>query len=397
MVLRFFYDHANGNYRCSLVDGHTFTNVRMDQAKEIIRNIQFDKIKMNDNEIRLVKSNLEVIMEDIDKCNLLVDILKQNSKLVNKELKKDKITVASRRFPYNLIKNQRKIAGGLLVITISAFEMFSLMGSSAKAYPLIEQSPYEKVMDMNEELPIFVKDLIKTQEEVIEVEEEQEESIEIEHGTALDTDTYKNAYNMHHESVERACRTWGMDSNLIMAMLTQESAGIKENLMQIVFSSFEGGKLSSYNFDLGRRQTYFFTDNPEYTTCDKYIVVRSSDLKDKDKNIFYGTLIARVNIDNYQNKFAGVLAYNQGPGNMNKIFAETERVTGLTKEDQLANNGKVFGDYAYASHAGDKNYLANVFRYFNGNEIVIKENMDGEIVDVTVYLANPTKEQQKQY
>lgn len=396
MVLKFFHDYANNRYRCSLIDNKIFSNIKIEDAKKIIRTIKFDSMKIEEERIIAKKDDLEIIIEDLDKCNIFFDLIKNNYQLIKKQLKTKK--QSPKVFPLNIIKKQALLNCGLLIITISGLKLLSSIEPTKVEAAPVELLKYERIMEINEQEQKEIKNELQKEVKKDEekISEEPENIVEISYGSLVDTETYKNSYKLHHESVEDASEAWGLDSDLVMAILTQESGGVLENLMQITFKSFEGGSLTSYNYKLNKKQTYFFTDDQQYQTNEKYIVVRSSDLKDKNKNIFLGALIIRVNIDNYQNIMAGSLGFNQGPGNMNKIFAATELATGLSKEEQLANNGIIYYDYASASHAGDDKYLFNVFRYYNSDKITYKKRVDGETVEITINLRQTNLDKIKQ-
>lgn len=403
---KFFYDRANNNYRCTQISEEGFKNIRIESVSSLLRNTLFEYASIQNNELYLSNQEMIVQIEDVSKCPILFDLLHKNYFLLKKAIIKSGKNQTTSKFPFNIIRNQKLVTGGLIILTIAGIKLFSLEKDA-----VVEAAPcIIEVMDIKEEQTIEktnnieIKSNIKrTPVKVIGLESNgidplvPEKNVEINHATALDTPTYKGAKEKYYDLVSKCSNRWGLDPELVMAMLTQESAGLRSNLLQFTFTAFEGGKITQYDFENNRYQTYFFTDDPQYTSNNKYTVIRSTDLNDAETNLNVACANLQSLIQTYHNPFVGIMTYNQGPGNMDKIFAETYLKTGETKEEITSSYTNIdFYINAYASHAGDKSYLENVLRYLSKHSITFKYYENGEIEEVTITLTSP-KELEKTY
>ena len=168
---------------------------------------------------------------------------------------------------------------------------------------------------------------------------------------------------------QRAEERWGIDSRLILAMLTQESHGRYSNLMQIQFSSFADEIMTVYNFEEQREMKIVFTNNPSNYAGKVDMTISQEEMKDPGTLIKCAAMI--MNYNNYNSSYTNVnvtsmlIIYNQGPGGAKKIFNATPG----TREDILGNpNNTEFTQYTYVTGQGDPDYVNNVTQYLDQSE-----------------------------
>lgn len=173
---------------------------------------------------------------------------------------------------------------------------------------------------------------------------------------------------------------YGVDSNLLMAMAAQESAGnhydhLKGNygigIMQIEKNAHIGSTLSAYNFETGE--------------IDKIKVTQEA-IEDLETNIKIGTIILRNNIEQHNYNIPLALqSYNFGPGNMSKVITNCSESTGISKSD-LKNNvtSPEWLDYRNTINVGDSKYVEHVFSYIPSGTVLTMKDRDGNSIEMQV-------------
>ena len=211
--------------------------------------------------------------------------------------------------------------------------------------------------------------------------------------------TGEYAYNLYYDMVKQKAEQWGIDANLAISILTQESAGKETNLMQIEFNPWKDQIITVYNFNNNQYQKIVLTDYPENYANQSVTCITKEDLMNPKTNISVGLILLRQSIDYMHGHIgAGIQCYNFGCGNMNKVLKKTAEETGLTVSEILNDQQNLsFVDYTNIIEEGDPDYLRHVIRYVENieNGISIKTINDmGAIVDSTVYIA-PVNQQTK--
>lgn len=388
MKYKIFYDKANNQNRCTLINKKQFKNIRMKQISLLLKNTLFNKAIINGNELYLANNEIEVLIEDVNKCNVLFDILSKNYLIVRKAVLRAGKTKATSKFPLNIIRNQKILAGSLGLLALATLKLTtpnpSQIVEAAPAVVSIESYPIDinsKYMTTDDEQEITkLVDIADIKNET------KQEIVNITHGTSVNTDKFKYAKDQYYELVDECASEFGLDTDLVMAVLTQESGGLCKNLMQFTFSAFEGEKITEYSYAANGYVTFFFTNDFNYQTCDKYIVIRENDLDDPRTNIRVACANIINRIKTYENINVGVMDNNQGPGNMKKIFKETYNKTGKTKEEIISNPVDLtFYKYAYASGQGDRYYLDDVYQYLDKDTITVKYHKDGIEKKLTIF------------
>lgn len=404
---KFFYDYFNDKYRCTYTENSSFRSLSLKSAKERVKKLKFNHLYFTEKSLTIANDMVEVEFRDIDKSKVVEEILVNNLTLLEEHIDALLESKLANSLPINMLLDKKTIVVGtiaalMLSLTISQIDLATNIDENLQepSYVTIQMKDIEAGQDITAmDEKIEESNAIAPLLDEVEVEEDLQEetsmpTIYIEHGYSLDDDRYINVTENYMDAIKIAAEDWGLDANLLLAILTQESGGKVSNKMQICFSANEGGTFKVFNVKKGQYVTFKFSNDPSEVSHDNYVVVRKADLDDPSYNIYIGAMMLKANIQIMDNHlFAGILSYNQGIGNMNKIFRETMKYTGVSKEDILSDQTNIsFYEYAYASHQGDKYYLDNIFQFFDGDVITYqKNNEDGEIETLEFSLESPEK------
>ena len=146
---------------------------------------------------------------------------------------------------------------------------------------------------------------------------------------------------------------------------------LKKSNKQIQNGIWLDNEITAYNFNTNSYET---------------VKVTKSKIENVDTNIKIGCMILQDMIHNKDyNILAGVLSYNMGGANVNKILKKHSEESGISRTDILANQN----DCDWLKHrgiitVGDKDYVQHVISYM-GSDIdtyVIKPN--GERVNLSI-------------
>lgn len=174
--------------------------------------------------------------------------------------------------------------------------------------------------------------------------------------------------------IERANK-WGISPSIMRDLVSQEWGGNDTNLMHVVKSSWLDFVINAYNYESNRVESFVITDNPKnyYGKVDH--IITGTDLKNPKTNLSAGAIILQYSLAQFDyNIPLGIQAYNNGIGAVNKIIKETERQTGLTKEQILRDNNPVWLKYTNVIEQGDENYFSNVVKHVDDEQIESKLN-----------------------
>lgn len=206
-------------------------------------------------------------------------------------------------------------------------------------------------------------------------------------GSLYYTDDALNYRAKYGDIVEEKANKWGVDPNLAMAILTQESRGADTtNIMQIGFGVWQGEPFRVYDFENDKYVDILLTNDPVLYNSDKYLTINQEDLKNPSTNISIGNAMLQYSLRCMDYDIpAGSQCYNYGPTAMNnKVFAEAYTNTFRTKDDLLHDQYDFsFMNYTYAYDKGDNDYFYHISRFFNPEKetITVKEK---DINGVTV-------------
>lgn len=222
-----------------------------------------------------------------------------------------------------------------------------------------------------------------TEEEIIPPEENY---TFLEYEDRSDEDKLHNAADLYWDAIEKYANMYGLDPELVLALATQERGthsskmddGGATGLMQIQNGIWIGNEITAYNFETESYET---------------VKVTESKIQNCETNIKIGCMILQDMIhDKDYNILAGVLSYNMGGYNVNKIIKEYSEETGLSRSQILSDQTNCdWLKHRDIITVGDRNYLQHVLSYM-GNDIdtyVLKPN--GERVEISIKNYEPTK------
>lgn len=199
-----------------------------------------------------------------------------------------------------------------------------------------------------------------------------------------DDETIDNINTKYGDIINECSKKWGISSNLITALICQESRGKLKNLGQIEFHQWNDMPIDVHNFITNADEKIVLTNNPN-----KYngmTTVSEEELLNPKTNISVSTIILRYNLQrNNFNVPITIQEYNYGCGNMNKVLTVAANNSGTTKEDIINNPENLdFMDYRTIINGGNKahgddEYIEHVLQYVDG-DVLIKMPEGNDIV-----------------
>ena len=189
-----------------------------------------------------------------------------------------------------------------------------------------------------------------------------------------DSSDFKYVKKHYGELIEETACERGISPNLLMAMVTQESAGRDDNLLQVQYDSWEGMEIPSYNFYKDKWEKWCLTENPtNHKDC--ITIGRDTFYNRDDASLKVGAVILSYLAKEYNyNIPLTIQAYNYGTGNINKVLKAMEKDLGIDKDTIIKCKNTNFTDYTDVVNVGDSDYLDHVMRY-------VDERSDGIHMD----------------
>lgn len=412
MIEYYFFFNDNNEFMCEITEGEEQTELTEQEAIDeliAINETNFDHVRASNRLIRLNSEDTSVIISDLQDfysygySEYIPDIMER----VNKAIAKHQKDKHRNEVVRNLKVTCGKVACGTLIVTLLGTAAGALhkqhtnsnnFTNNIATEDFINEIPInlEAVSDdfdeeydqMIDELETVVDEYTESQNTIIE--EKPIDTAYLRYDDLTNTNTYIGAYEDYYSIVEKYANKWGISPNIIMAMLTQESAGKKVNLMQIQFDSWHDQVLTEYDFVNGRYQSIVLTDTPEKYAGQNITVITREDLNNKVTNISVACVILRYCLEQMDfNVLAAIQAYNLGCPNMDKVMAETSRNVGISVDDLLSDQTNTeFTNYTHIVDCGDPNYVTNVFRYLTDGEITIQTlNEDGSVSSLVIGVA----------
>ena len=192
------------------------------------------------------------------------------------------------------------------------------------------------------------------------------------------------AYDNYYDIIKEEAERYGVDPHLIMAMLIQESHGKGNNIMQISYSSWNGGRIKLYDFIDNRYVNILFTNNKSLEN-ENTICISAEDFREPEMNVKMACAIYRHSTDRMNDHIlAGLQNYNFGDGNMDNVINHATSDLDMTKEELLADQDVLdFKNYVNFAAGGDKHYINNVLRYIKDTDSIYYKDIDdyGNIVE----------------
>ena len=203
-----------------------------------------------------------------------------------------------------------------------------------------------------------------------------------------DVTLYREKYG---DIVHDKALKWGIDENLLLAVLTEESRqGTVLNLMQIEFDVWKDVPFKVYDFQNEKYVDILLTDDMEKYNNSSYLTINRADLDNPETNISIGAAIMQNSLINMNYHIpAAIQCYNYGVTKMNNsVFTNMEQESFKTKNDVLNDQYELQFMNNTISGYGDDKYLYDVARFINPaltNISVLKHTENGnEVVQFNV-------------
>ncbi len=306
-------------------------------------------------------------------------LMKDYLKIVEKKLEKTEER-ASKVTRTNKYRGPLVFVTTLLVLAFaSAIMSGATMAPEAANIPNKPASSYSETYDKDSQNSTISTDVPIYENATIEDDIDIPEYTFLEYEDRSDEEKLHTASSLYFDKIEKYANMYGLDPELVLALATQErgvhssqmDSGGATGLMQIQNGIWLDNEITAYNFNTDSYET---------------VKVTKSKIENVDSNIKIGCMILQDMIhDKDYNILAGVLSYNMGGTNVNKIIKKHSETSGLSREDILSNqNNCDWLKHRGIITVGDKDYVQHVLSYL-GNDIdtyVLKP--DGERVELSV-------------
>ncbi|MBR3523162.1 MAG: lysozyme family protein [Bacilli bacterium] len=377
----FFFDQG-GSLCCIneyMFQEHRLKKDKAIKALDLANSFNIKKIILKDNSMNLISNHNMIIINDVDTFyhKRYFDFLPKVMATINnsfrynllKDSYQDGIRVDNMTFYTGHYKKKMALKSGNLAL----FSGIAILSSTVffQNVSRIDREINNSMESINLDAIInarnntdIVIDKTRKYLEVVEAEKqarlEEEKRRDYKNFTSY-TDETKYAYDNYFDLVYEEATRWGLDPNLVMAILIQESKGKRENLMQISYSSWINHSFECYDF----------IDN-------EYKKVVLNDLNTPKGNIRAGCMILRYSIErNNNNIMLGAQNYNMGDGNMDVILNATCAGENKTKDELFTNqNDMSFVNYTKYAKGGDKHYIANISQFLNQTDNIFFLDVD---------------------
>ena len=397
----FYFDNNNQLLCLNSYNGHqrTLDHRETKQKLDYVDSLIYEKVVINNDKLSLIKDDTSVVIDGISKFysfnydynmqrtlrNLKIHTRFRLAKKNDFKLK-EKLSFLS--YPKRLKIALR--AGTLVALSSSFFIMTAFTNNLPDPDLQADNIVYDSTL-VDEVVENEIVEYEETPEEVEEIIEEVEENYEDFDGYTDDTAlAYDNYYDIVKEESER----WGVDPNLVMAMLLQESHGKKANLMQVSYSAWNGAKVKLYDFVDNKYVEILVTNNKEKES-ENVICISSDDFNDPRGNIRLACAILRHSTERMNNNIlAGLQNYNFGDGNMDCVIRHATTDLNVTKEELLIDQNNLdFANYVNFASGGDKHYIQNVLQYVKDTDELyyLDVNQYGNIDEYRCNVSDLTK------
>ncbi len=366
-----FYVDNDGALNCLKSD--SIKNEKMEPEKAIQLFKKFDKKSFTHVDISSRNMIFKVDNVEIHFINYLEIISEYNFYLSNTLPKIEKLLNRNQKKKHsNKRLHNLKLAG--IGVTVGSLAMCSLvMNYNDKKSHFVNNNIDEILLDDSDtkENNYDLGDNVKINENIVDKEQDV---THIDYESERYSKTGEYAYNLYYETILPYACEWGISPELVMAILTQESAGKNSNLMQIEFSAWEDQVLKVYNFDSNENKKYVLTNDPKKYNGKDIICISEEELNNPRINISVGCILLTEAMKSMHYHIgAGIQCYNFGVGNMRKVLEKTSSETKESIDEILSSQKNLdFTNYTNIIKAGDKDYLKHVLRYLSDYDDGIK-------------------------
>ena len=260
--------------------------------------------------------------------------------------------------------------------------------SAAQMAELIEEEKYKQAQETSNieqanqtSEPIEVaSSSTENKESFVDEKYDYEVNINTEDWTG--SQKYIDCYNNYYPLIEKYAKMYGIDPNYALAIACHErgehsdriDTGGGLGLFQVQVSVWDGNTIRAFNFDRNEWEDY---------------VIYQDNIKNLEENIKAGMMILQgclVN-DDY-NVTMSAQEYNFGHTGLMTAINAASNALGESVDTLTQNDNTDWFDYRTYNvssdgyQMGDPNYVENVFKYINNDEIMNFTKPDGEQISV---------------
>ena len=189
--------------------------------------------------------------------------------------------------------------------------------------------------------------------------------------------------------IENASAKWGVGDRLLYDIISQESAGGLDNLVQFEFNSWKESPITIHNYLTGKNEVIVFSNNIDKWEDKVTRVISQDEMLDPQTNVE----IAAMALQNFGRMYnfnipLTIQAYNRGPTNVDEMLVKTAEGEGCTVQDIIDNkDSTVWIDYAWKDPNG-LTYFEEVAKHLDADqmenglndEYTMQHIVDGKIV-----------------
>lgn len=301
----------------------------------------------------------------------------------NKVIKVKKVTRKSKYDAKKIIATAL-IATMITSVGSTVFHKDTSKEKEALKYGSSNPTSSSQIVDENESKTISKEDKEQTEKSKSEETKKLSNTIDkptnevyLEYNDRSDNPDALKTRSNYTKIIDRYSKMYGLDSNLVLAIATQERGihsetidpGGATGLMQIQNSVWNNEPLNAYNFE---------------TNSEERINVNSGDLGDLEYNVKVGCMIFQDDLKrmNY-NIPAAIQSYNMGYNSVYKMIDQYCIDTNKTREEVLKDQTDIgWLDYRYMISFGDPDYIEHVLSYCRDNNISITDP-DNNVYSIT--------------
>lgn len=209
---------------------------------------------------------------------------------------------------------------------------------------------------------------IKEDPEITNIAEENENYINVDYEYRTGNQKHQYVIDNYAVIAEKMASTYGLDKNLVLAIITQENAYNQTDCyakgVMCIEPIWFGENISAYNHIIKKMETVTIDQekliNPEYA-----IKIGCMILANEYKMVCNNF----PQLDDKTKILASIVAYNKGCGSINKLLTKYQ-------ED--------FDRHISETNGGDNYYYQHVLSYLKDGEEISFTNKNGEIISTVV-------------
>ena len=408
---------------CNYV-GSNYNNkyMRMEAVKRLRHtdNFRYNKVIIGKNELKLIGNDVKIVFnnfERFNKSNILNKYFKKTMKLVKKSIVLNQMSRFKDMTLSNISLEHKRAIAGIMTTTLLLTGSHMTKVDDLNIYfdeVTMDDDKSDTVKDIDTSNIVGENDNKVTIDEnrVSSIEEEIHNQMKKSNESMINQDVNvvsgdirlnlenisngpksRNVLDNYKDIIDFYSKKWGLSSNLVSSILTQESGGYNANLMQVEFNTWKDQIITAYNFNDNCYQSIVLTDDPSRYKNNIMCISRSEFLNPKT-NISIGSIILAYSLKAFDyNIPLAITAYNFGVGNVNKVLNATSYGTGKSIDELIHDTSNLeFLKYRNIIKVGDPKYFEHVMQYVeNYKDGITAFNKENE----TLYRINADYEDSK--